>query len=215
VVDSTYQPKVYRTSGGNKMVVASGGEVDIESGGTLKVAGTALTPTAAEYNLLHGVTASTAELNKVDGIAAGAYLVAVQEVTFTETAGAGTYTGTVALPAKSLLLDIQVQSTVLWNNDTSASMVVGDDDTADLFYTAIDLKATDLLVGEVIRFASTGGCEGAGIVAATGHLANYSASARNIIGVVTTVGAAGDAGRTTMRVIYATLTAAASAATKA
>lgn len=38
--DATYEPKVYRTSGGNKQVVASGGEIDIESGGALKIAGT-------------------------------------------------------------------------------------------------------------------------------------------------------------------------------
>lgn len=52
MVDTTYQPKVYKTSDGDKMVVASGGELDVESGGSLKLAGTALTPTAAAVNLL-------------------------------------------------------------------------------------------------------------------------------------------------------------------
>lgn len=36
----SYQPKVYREQGGNKLVVASGGEVKIESGGSITAAGT-------------------------------------------------------------------------------------------------------------------------------------------------------------------------------
>ncbi len=50
MVDSTYQPKTYRTNGGDKFVVASGGEIDVESGGSLKLAGTAVTATAEELN---------------------------------------------------------------------------------------------------------------------------------------------------------------------
>lgn len=37
MADATYQPKVYRTSGGDKQVIASGGTLEIESGGTLIV----------------------------------------------------------------------------------------------------------------------------------------------------------------------------------
>lgn len=137
--------------------------------------------------------------------------IKVAEATFTED-GAGTYTGTIAMPAGSTLIDIQVQSTALWDAGTSAVMNVGDGDDPDGFYAAIDLKATDLLVAEVIRFASTGGKEGAYIVNATGELNSYSAAAaRSIIGVITSVGA-GTAGRTRMLVIYATPTA--TAATK-
>ena len=50
------------------------------------------------------------------------------EVLFTETTGAGTYTGTISLPAGSTLIDIQVQSTALWDTATSATMIVGDAD---------------------------------------------------------------------------------------
>jgi len=137
--------------------------------------------------------------------------IKVAECTFTED-GAGTYTGTITMPAGSTLIDIQVQNTALWDAATSAVMDVGDGDDADGFYAAIDLKATDLLVAEVIRFGSTGGKEGAYIVNATGELNSYSATARNIIGVITSVGA-GTAGRTRMLVIYCTPTA--TAATKA
>ncbi len=127
-----------------------------------------------------------------------------KEVTFTETTNAGVYTGSVTIPAGSTLVDIQVQSTVLWTAAASATMKVGDVADADGFYIGIDLEATDLLVAEVIRFGSTGGKEGAYIVTATGELNSYSASERKIIGVVTTVGATGSAGRTRMLVMWIT-----------
>src|SRR3989304_3661024 len=62
--DTTYQPKIYRAQGGDAFKVASGGEIDIESGGALKLAGTALTPTAAQINKLATVTATAAQLNE-------------------------------------------------------------------------------------------------------------------------------------------------------
>lgn len=69
-----YQPKIYREPGGSRQVVASGGsldvesggEIDIESGGSLKLAGTALTCTAAELNRATDVSARS--------VAAGATL---------------------------------------------------------------------------------------------------------------------------------------------
>lgn len=50
MANATYQPKVYRQQGGNRQVVASGGEIDIEAGGALKLAGTAIAATADEIN---------------------------------------------------------------------------------------------------------------------------------------------------------------------
>jgi len=58
MANASYQPKVYREQGGNRQVIASGGsldvesggELDLESGGALKIAGTAVTATAAELN---------------------------------------------------------------------------------------------------------------------------------------------------------------------
>jgi hypothetical protein len=38
--DATYQPKVQRRENGDLLAVASGGSIDIESGGALKIAGT-------------------------------------------------------------------------------------------------------------------------------------------------------------------------------
>ena len=49
---------------GGQVTVRAGGEVDIEAGGSLKVAGVALTPSAAEYNRLAGVQPGTAAASK-------------------------------------------------------------------------------------------------------------------------------------------------------
>ena len=46
----SYQSKVYRKQGGDELIVASGGAIDVESGGSLKLAGTAITATAEEIN---------------------------------------------------------------------------------------------------------------------------------------------------------------------
>lgn len=59
MADATYsQQAVYHEQGGNRQVIASGGsldvesggEIDVESGGSLKLAGTAISATAAEIN---------------------------------------------------------------------------------------------------------------------------------------------------------------------
>src|SRR5690349_18261250 len=111
----------------------------------------------ARIGQINGVSA--AELAKLDGVAATAYPVVAEEVTFTETTGAGTYTGSVTVPAGATIVDIQIHSTALWTATTSATLKVGDAADDDGWYTGVKLKATDLLVGEVIRFASTVGKE--------------------------------------------------------
>ena len=196
MADATYQPKTYRKDGGDTHVIASGGVLDVESGGALKLAGVAITPTAAE-------------LNKSASIAATAYQTVMSEVLFTE-AGAGAYTGTIALPAGSRIIDIGVDGQAVWTAGTSAKLIVGDDDDPDGFFTETNLKATDLLAGEINNIEHPGGLAGAYIVSEQRKL--YSAAARNIIGVATSVGA-GTAGRTRLYVVYANPTA--GAATKA
>lgn len=127
--------------------------------------------------------------------------VAVKEVQFTETAGAGVYTGAVVVPAGATILDIIVNAIALWNPATSAIMKVGDTDD-DGFYIGVDLKATDLLAGESISFALAGGKAGA-YIANSQVSPRYSAVARTINGIVTVVGGSGSTGRTRMSVIYA------------
>jgi hypothetical protein len=188
----SYQPKTYREDGGDKLVVASGGEIEIESGGTidvesggyLKIAGTQVTATAAQLNT-----------TKVES----------QSVLFTES-GAGTYTGTIALPAGSVVVDIIVHAIAAWDAATSAELIVGDAADDNGFFASTNLKATDLLAAESISFAQTGAKEGADLddPAAGAHVRRrYLATARNIIGKVVSVGA-GTAGRTLMTVVYTT-----------
>jgi hypothetical protein len=138
------------------------------------------------------------------GFAGGVHL---KEVLFTEE-GAGTYTGTIALPAGSRILDIGVDGQVLWTAATSAAIIVGDDTDPDGFFTSTNLKATDLLAGEINNLEHPGGK--AGVYIASEQRVLYSATARNVVGVVTSVGA-GTAGRTRLYVAYGV--AAATAAT--
>jgi hypothetical protein len=94
MADATYQPKTYRTSGGDKMVVASGGELDVESGGSLKLAGTAVNATADEINAAADLSAGAAVAANGATLAASAALHAGRVVQF------GVATGTVVtLPA--------------------------------------------------------------------------------------------------------------------
>ena len=166
---------------------------------SLKYNGTDLTDALDEVANLAGVTASAAELNKIDGVTGS--VVEAQEVTFTETTGAGVWTGSVTKPAGATLLDIIVNGVALWNSQTSALMDVGDGTDPDGYFTQIDLKATDLLAGESISFAQAGGKAGA-YIANSQVSPRYTAAAQTISGIVTKVGSSGTAGRTRMTVVY-------------
>jgi hypothetical protein len=186
------------------------------------IGGTPLAATAADINNIAGINVSlsglnsdAADLNLLNGISALAGPIIAEEITFTETAGAGVYTGSVVLPAGATLIDIIVNGVALWTATTSATLKVGDAANDDGFYVGVDLKATDLLAGESLSFSFAGGKEGAYIANAQVS-PRYSANGRTISGIITTVGAAGDAGRTRMVVVYARMEPAkATAATKA
>jgi hypothetical protein len=141
------------------------------------------------------------ELN-ANGLAGG---VKHAEVLFTED-GAGTYTGTISLPAGSRIIDIGVDGIALWNSAGAVTMIVGDTDDNG-FFTSTDLKATDLLAGEINNIEHPGGK--AGVYIASEQRVLYSASARDIIGVVTVASGSGTAGRTRLYVVYAVVDAAA------
>jgi len=69
--------KNYKEQGGKRDVIGGsldivdGGDLDVETGAELKIAGTALTPSAAEVNILKGVTADKDEINVLDGVVGG------------------------------------------------------------------------------------------------------------------------------------------------
>jgi hypothetical protein len=172
---SKWEYAVYNSAGTVKAI--------FDEDGSLYQAGTKLTATAADLNL-----GKTYE----------------QSVLFTE-AGEGTYTGTVALPAGAIIQDIIIHAIALWAAATSAAMIVGDATDPNGFFDAVNLKATDLLAGESISFTQTGGKEGEDLddPAAGAHVRRrYLSTARDVSGVITSVGA-GTTGRTLMTVIYA------------
>ena len=138
---------------------------------------------------------------------AKANLIQAKEVTFTEVAGSGVYTGSVNLPAGATLVDIIVHAVAVWTAETSAAMIVGDVADPNGFFNAVNLKATDLAAGESISFAHAGGKHGADLdeAAAGAHVRRrYLATARVISGEITTVDAAEDGGdgRTRMTVLW-------------
>lgn len=135
-----------------------------------------------------------------------------KEVTFAETAGAGSYTGSVTVPAGATILDIIVNGVALWSASSSVSMYVGDAADADGYFTGINLKATDLLAGESIAFESAGGKAGA-YIANSQVSPRYSASARVITGLIVAPSVNDALGRTRMTVVYA-LTGTPTVATK-
>lgn len=196
-------------SGGS---VAAFGDSGLDVGGTAQVdvfhAGGAATLDST-LAVTGDVTLSGA-ITTVVGQAASP-VVAVERVFTQGTAAAGVFTGSVTVPAGATILDIRLYGQALWNQGTSASMKVGDVADDDGWWTAVDLQATDLLAGEVLSFYKQGSTEvGVYQVAATGLLnTSYSASARVISGIVTTVGTVGSTGVTRMLVIYTQPTTAA------
>ena len=130
-------------------------------------------------------------------------MVQAKEVTFTETAGAGVYTGSVNVPAGATIEDIVVHAVALWDPATSATLKVGDVADDDGFYVDVNLMAADLLAAESISFDHAGGQQGADLDVADGHVRRrYLVGARIVSGIITVVGAAGTAGRTRMTVYY-------------
>ena len=136
-------------------------------------------------------------------------VVVTKMVPFIENAVNTVHTGTVPIPAGATLLNIQVVNTVLWGA-TSAALDVGDDDDANGYFAAVNCKATDLLIGEVLDISNAenwGGKNGDYLVAATGRKGCaaggiYYAAANNIIGVMTVGTPAAATGRTFMAVTY-------------
>lgn len=58
MVDTTYQPKVYKKAGGNTLVVASGGKIEVESGGEIELQAGAI----SDNNVLAGTAAVAADV---------------------------------------------------------------------------------------------------------------------------------------------------------
>ncbi|MDQ3275463.1 MAG: hypothetical protein M3Q39_10655, partial [Actinomycetota bacterium] len=94
---------------------------------------------------------------------------------------AGTHKFDVLVPAGATITWLSVYNEVLWSAATSASLEVGDYTNAatpvaidaDGFFTAVDLKAVDLLAGEMLSLVRPGSAEAGVYSAGTGtHWAN-------------------------------------------
>jgi len=96
----SYEPKTYRKNGGDDFVVASGGSIDIESGGVLKLGG--VDKTTALKNLL-GIAPLT-----IDG-SAGKKACQVNGLTLV-TGGSGIADLTLAAPTPGAVAIIRIAS---------------------------------------------------------------------------------------------------------
>ena len=114
---------------------------------------------------------------------------------------AGVYSISTIILAGAYIQDIQVHTDTLWDSDTSATLIVGDSDDDNGFYTGVNAKATDLVANEVLSFYHLGGKEGAYVTDNNGVMTQYSSSARTVTAQMTTVGAA-TAGVTRIVVIW-------------
>lgn len=150
------------------------------------------------------VSGSPEVINKDE--ATTGHVLQCAEVTFTETSGAGTYTGEVVVPAGATLHDIVINGVALWDNAGAVSMDVGDDTDPNGYFAGVDLKATDLLAGESLSFALAGGKAGA-YIANSQVSPRYAAAQRTITGTVVTASTGGTAGRTRMTVVWSKPTA--------
>lgn len=119
----------------------------------------------------------------------------------TEAGAAGVYTGAIVLPAGSTLVDVIIVADALWTAGSSATLKCGDATDDDGIFTAVNLKATDLLAGESISVGLAGGKEGADI-AGSQFNRRYSASARTINTIITTTGTTASTGITRTTVLF-------------
>ena len=71
MADASYTTGFYVKQGGNDAVVASGGTLDIESGGALEIGGVPITASAAEINNAVDVSARVQELTASGAVTAG------------------------------------------------------------------------------------------------------------------------------------------------
>ncbi len=130
---------------------------------------------------------------------------------------AGTHSASFVIPAGAVLLDILVTQEAVWDDGSGAAMVIGDAADADGYFASTNVKATDLVVGEVLSMMQGsidtdgmwGGKQGAYLVAATGrrgpvsgNFGIYQTAGSTITATVTVSDGDGTAGKTRVVVLY-------------
>ncbi len=158
--------KVYREQGGARHVVASGGsldvesggELDIEAGGSLKLAGTAVSATAAELNLV------AASAHDDEGLGPKRRARVVYD-TAVDGGGIGAHLLGVSLPAKALITRSYLYVVTQFVDSGSGTVAVSCED-ANNIKTATDITGT--AAAGLIEGQSTGAASAfVGSIAAT------------------------------------------------
>ncbi len=141
----------------------------------------------------------------------GSGLIFAKTALFTEDATSTIHTATFTIPAGSTLLDIIAVPQVLWTGGT-ASFTCGDAAAATGWFTACNLKATDLVLGERLQASNAnnwGGVNGAYLTTdgrfghtATTMIGGYCPTAYSVIAVVTVGTPATTVGRLRVTVLW-------------
>jgi len=138
MVDTTYGPKVYFKDGGNTLVIALGGTIEIETGGALSANGTDLITSiaalagldATELGYLNGVTAGTALASHAAVLGANKNLDEFHTAALYLGAGAGT-----AVTATAAQLN-RTAVTTPGTAEASKAAILGANKNLDEFHTA-------------------------------------------------------------------------------
>ena len=124
---------------------------------------------------------------------------------FSDNSGAGAagdYEASVKVPAGSYITDVLVAGVAVWNAGSSATLIVGDADDDDLYYTGVNASASDLAAGEVLSFGHDGGKKGAGNTDDNGLVGSYQSAIRQVTCKMTLVGTAATTGETRIVVVW-------------
>ena len=157
------------------------------------------TVSSAVADELADFTITSEEANLLDGGGISWRSALITEVA--AAAASATYTASFVLPAESTIIDVQVRNTALWDDGTAAALICGDTADPNGTYDAVDLLATDLLVGEALTFEHPGGTAGADLTAEVRDF--YRAAGTTYSCVVTVTDGDGTAGRTHILIGYA------------
>lgn len=147
-------------SGENGLYVgAKGSEVQVsDSSGNLSHGGTAITSSAAELNILSGVTATAAEINELDLSTVGA-VQKVKKIGITAPDDdSETKTGFI-LPDNAVVTDVFVNVTTAEATGTTKTINVGTDATdggdPDGYLVGVDVSNTGLVKGTLLSSGQT------------------------------------------------------------
>jgi len=137
--DASYNAKIQIRQDGDELAIASGGSLDIESGGALKIAGTQVTASAAEINEL--------DLSEV-GAASKIKKINMTAADFSDNSEVGTGW---SLPAKAVVKNVFIYVNTAESTATTKTINVGTDSTdggdADGFLAGVSVASTGLVKG--------------------------------------------------------------------